>query len=426
MTLNIAVIGAGIVGVCCASYLRRDGHAVTIFDPVPPGGSTSFGNLGSLSPGSAVPLATPGILKKVPGWLLDREGPLHIAPRRLPAALPWLLRFLAASRPERVKSAAAALSALHAPLFECYAPLLKEAGADDLVRRPGQLYVFETEESYAASRFELQLRRAHGERQETIGGEELRQIEPALARRFVKGVYLPDAGHCVDPEQLVARLAKAFCRNGGTIAKERVNAIHPHGADAVEIVTGGTTRRVDRVVVAGGAWSNAVLKPLGARVPLESLRGYHVVLRGVSTMPRMALRFVEAKLMATPMAMGLRIGGLIEIAGLRARQNPGRAKVLAQAAARLFHGVEPGDYTEWMGHRPGTPDSLPVIGPLPGTPTILCAFGHGQTGLTGAASTGRLIADLVAQRRPSVDPSPYRPDRFSIGGGARRAINAAV
>jgi len=412
MSLNIAVVGAGIVGVCCASYLQRDGHAVTIFDPVPPGGSTSFGNLGSLSPGSAVPLATPGILKKVPGWLLDREGPLHIAPRRFAAALPWLMRFLAASRSSRVKSIAAALSALHAPLFECYAPLLKSAGAEDLVRRPGQLFVFETEESYAASRFELALRRAHGERQETIGADELRQLEPALAPRFVKGVYLPDAGHCVDPEQLVVRLAEAFCRAGGAIAPERVTAIRPEGATAVEIVTDRATRRFDSIVVAGGAWSNALLRPLGARVPLESLRGYHVELRGVGVMPRMALRFSEAKLMATPMATGLRVGGLIEIRGLAEPPTPGRAKMIARIAARLFQNLDDVEFTEWMGHRPGTPDSLPVIGTLPGIPTIHCAFGHGQTGLTGAASTGRLISDLVARRLPFIDPAPFSPSRF--------------
>jgi D-amino-acid dehydrogenase len=412
MGLNVAVVGAGVVGLCCASYLQRDGHAVTIFDPVPPGGSTSFGNLGSLAPGSCVPLATPGILGKVPRWLLDRDGPLHIAPRRLAAAVPWLMRFVAASAPSRVRSIADALSALHAPVFDCYAPLLKDAGAEDLVRRLGQLYVFETEDSYAHSRFEIELRRARGERQETVGADELRQLEPALAPRFVKGVYLPDAGHCVDPERLVIRLAEGFCRNGGVVAAERVLAIRPDGDGRVEMATERGAQRVDRVVVAGGAWSNALLRPLGASVPIESLRGYHVVLRRIEAMPRMALRFAEAKLMATPMDMGLRIGGMIEIAGLRAPPRAARARALARLGARLFRGADAADYTEWMGHRPGTPDSLPVIGSLPGATMIYCAFGHGSTGLTGAASTGRLVADLIARRRPFIDPAPYRPERF--------------
>lgn len=410
--MKIAVIGAGVVGVCCASYLQRDGHAVTIFDPVPPGGSTSFGNLGSLSPGSCVPLALPGIVKKVPAWVIDPEGPLHIKPRRLPAALPWLLRFLAASRWSQVESIAAALSALHAPVFECYAPLLKDANAEDLVRRPGQLYVFESEANYADSRFELELRRVHGERQEIVGAEELHQVEPALAPRFAKGVYLPDAGHCINPERLVIRLAEAFCRHGGAIAGERVLAIRPAGVDNADLITDGGRLSFDRIIIAAGPWSQKLLAPLGARVPLESLRGYHVVLRGTGAMPKMAVRFAEAKLMATPMQMGLRIGGKIEIGGLDAPPTLGRAAALARIGASLFRHARPDDYSEWMGHRPGTPDSLPVIGPLPGTPAIHCAFGHGQTGLTGAASTGRLVSDLIACRKPFIDPTPYRPNRF--------------
>lgn len=411
MSLNVVVIGAGIVGICCANYLQRDGHAVTVLDSVPPGGSTSFGNLGSMAPGSCVPLATPGVLRKVPRWLLDREGALHIAPRRLAAALPWLMRFAASAAPDRVRDIAAALNALHAPVFECYAPLLKAARAEDLVRRPGQLYVFESEASFAHSQFEIDLRRSYGERQQIVGAEEIRQLEPALASRFVRGVYLPDAGHCVNPEQLVLRLAETLARNGGTIAAERVMSLRPQDVGCVEVVSDVRVRRADRVVIAGGAWSNGLLRPLGAAVPLESLRGYHVVLRKAQ-MPRMALRFAEAKLMATPMAMGLRIGGTIEIAGLKAQPSPARARALARLGAGMFREADPDGYTEWMGHRPGTPDSLPVIGPLPAYPSIHCAFGHGQTGLTGAATTGRLVADLIAGRAPMIDPVPYRPDRF--------------
>src|SRR5262245_38296241 len=144
MPLNIAVIGAGIVGVCSASYLQRDGHIVTIFDPVSPGGSCSFGNLGSLSPGSCVTLALPGVLGQVPKWVLDPDGPLQLSAKRLPAALPWLMKFVAAASPARVARIADALGALHSPVFEAYAPLLKAAGAEHLVQRPGQLYVFET------------------------------------------------------------------------------------------------------------------------------------------------------------------------------------------------------------------------------------------------------------------------------------------
>jgi D-amino-acid dehydrogenase len=411
MPLKVAVIGAGIVGVCSASYLQRDGHTVTIFDPVPPGGSCSFGNLGSLSPGSCVPLALPGVLRKVPKWLIERDGPLHLSAKRLPAALPWLARFVAASSPARVARIADALGALHSRVFEAYAPLLKAAGAENLVQRPGQLYVFETEESYRHGATELALRRERGERQEVLGAEELRQFEPALALRCARGVFLPDAGHCVDPEGLVKSLAEAFSRAGGRIESRRVTGLRAEG-EGVSLKTEAASYRFDRVVVAGGAWSSALLRPLGARVPLESLRGYHAVLKRAGRMPRMAIRFTEAKIMATPMAMGIRIGGTIEIAGLAPPPRPGRAKALAALGARMFVEADGADFTEWMGHRPGTPDSLPVIGPLAHHRSVICAFGHGQTGLTGAAVTGRIVADHVAGRAPEFDVSPYSPRRF--------------
>ena len=411
MSLNIAVVGAGIVGLCSASYLQRDGHKVTIFDPVAPGGSCSFGNLGSLSPGSCVPVAMPGVLSKVPRWLIERDGALRISPRRLPAALPWLARFVAESRPARVRRNSDALHALHSPVFESYAPLLKGAGAEHLVRRPGQLYLFESEESYAHGQPELELRRTHGERQEIIGPDEIRQLEPSLAQRYARGVFLPDSGHCVDPEGLVKILAETFVRAGGRIAAQRVTALS--AADGgVTLQADGESARFHRVVIAGGAWSNDLLRSFGAKVPLESLRGYHAVMRRAGHMPRMAIRFAEAKIMVTPMAMGLRVGGTMEIAGLTAPPTLSRATALAKLGARIFREVDPADYTTWMGHRPATPDSLPVIGPLRRQPEVICAFGHGPTGLTGGAMTGRLVADHIAGRKPAVDQTPYLPARF--------------
>jgi D-amino-acid dehydrogenase len=280
-----------------------------------------------------------------------------------------------------------------------------------LVRRPGQLYVFETEESYRHSQPELELRRAHGERHEIVGADEIRQLEPSLARSYARGVFLPDSGHCVDPEGLVRALAVAFQRAGGRIAARRVTAIG-HAGDGVAIQTGPESARFDRVVIAGGAWSNELLRPLGAKVPLESLRGYHAVLPRPEHMPRMAIRFTEAKIMTTPMAMGLRIGGTMEIAGLDAPPTPARAAALAKFGARIFRGADTAGHTTWMGHRPATPDSLPVIGPLARQPAAICAFGHGPTGLTGGAMTGRLVADCIAGRKPAVDPTPYLPARF--------------
>ncbi len=413
MTRRIVVVGAGIVGVACASYLQRDGHLVTLIDRGAPGEGCSFGNAGGMSPGSCVPVATPGMTRQVPKWLLDPLGPLAIRWSYLLPVLPWLIRFLRAGQPETVQRIADGIRALLAGVFDNYAPLVKAAGAEHLVHsRAGQMYVWRSQAAFDGDRFGLRLRRDRGVAMEELDRHELRQREPALAPIFEKAVVFPEHGHCSDPFRLVQMLAEHFERNGGTILKREVTGFARDGERVTGVRTGSGAIAADTVVIAAGAWSARLAKQLGTHIPLEAQRGYHVTVADPGVAPRINVMWADAKFMATPMDMGLRFAGTVELAGLDAPPDYRRARKLLELGRQMYPGLKVGTVTEWMGHRPCTPDTLPVIDFAPGRNDVVFAFGHGHTGLSAASTTGKLVAEMIAGRRPSIDPAPYRATRF--------------
>ncbi|MGE0717910.1 MAG: NAD(P)/FAD-dependent oxidoreductase [Alphaproteobacteria bacterium] len=413
MARSVVVIGAGIVGMAAASFLRRDGHTVTVIDEREPGDGCSYGNAGAISPDMVVPMSTPGMLGKLPGWLMDPLGPLAIRPSYLPKAAPWLMRWVAAGRMDRVQASSAALRRLHQPVFEVYRDLLGVERFHDLVRTGGQLYVWRTEEVGRNERIADALREAAGVRAEKVAAHELRQMEPSLSAAYCRGLWLPDNGHTSNPKRLVATVAELFQRSGGSILRRKVTAIQVIDGRVRAVRTPEGLVPADTVVVAAGAWSMRLLKPLGVRVPLEAERGYHVMLPDPGLTIRNKLSNRSGSFSVTVMEGGVRLAGTVEIAGLDAPPNEERALVLLRQAAEMFPGIRTDGYRTWMGFRPGTPDSVPFIGAAPGVQGLFLDFGHGHTGLTGAPMSGRLLADLVAGRKPAIDPAAYSPTRFS-------------
>lgn len=411
-TRRVIVIGAGIVGAAAANFLRRDGHGVTLVDASDPGEGCSYGNAGLISPDMCVPAALPGMLRKLPGWLADPRGPLAIRWAYLPWATPWLLRWARAGRMAQVELSAAALRLLHARSFEGYEELLGGAGMADLIRRTGQLYLWESEERSEAERIAAALRDQLGVRTHAIGAEEIRQMAPEVSPRFKRGLFFPDNGNTVNPQRLVRTLADRLGQAGGAVVRARVLDIDV-GAEGVRaVVTDRGAIAADAVVVAAGAWSNRLLTKFGLRLPLETERGYHVMLPTPGLRPRLALSHRNQMFGLTPMEHGLRVAGTVEIAGLDAPMDENRARLLLRQVQAMLPGVDIAGAQFWMGHRPSFPDSLPVIDRMPGCPSVFLAFGNGHTGMTGAPMTGRLVADLVAGRAPTIDPSPFRADRF--------------
>ncbi len=406
------IVGAGIVGVACGLYLQRDGWKVTLIDRGSPGEGASKGNAGLIALSHATPMALPGIVRRVPGMLLDPDAPLAIRWRYLPRLAPWLIRFLRASTDAEVERICAALASLLHDALDAYRPLLELAGAGDLVHRRGLLYVYENERSFARARAEIELRRRFGVEVETVGPNEIRQLVPDLAPIFNRGAFYPACGHVVDPYRLVQVLAQALRREGGTVLCEDVVGFDLNDRGVRAVRTTAAAHPAEAVVVAAGAWSRSLARALGLRVPLDTERGYNVTVADPGIEPRLPVVSGDHLFGVTPMLDGVRLGGTVEFAGLKARPHPSRHALLMKVAKRLYPGLDVSRRTEWMGFRPSMPDSLPVIGASPRYTNAFLAFGHGHIGLTTAAATGRAIADLAAGRPTAFDLAPFRPDRF--------------
>ncbi len=414
---DIVVIGAGIVGLAAACWLQRDGHRVTLLDPRVPGSGASSGNAGCFSPGSIVPLSAPGVLRQVPGWLLDRSGPLALRWRHLPRVAPWLLRFVRAGTAAGVEHQAAALARLLAPVQECLRPLLEDAGAEDLVRRDGSLIVYRTRAGWERSQAAWALRRRNGVEWRELGPEALRALDPALTPGLYRGALLPGHGHTLDPQALACRLAASVLRRGGRVVAGVATGFSFQGDRLRAVLTETGPVAADRAVLAAGAQSGRLARLLGDRVPLESERGYHLQLAPCGAGPHLPTFSAEGRFVASPMAGGVRLTGVVELAGLRAAPDWRRAHALLPLARTLYPELCGKGASVWMGHRPSMPDSLPVIGPSSRSADVIHAFGHGHLGLTGAPGTGRLVAQLIAGEPPFVDLSPFAADRFRASKG---------
>jgi D-amino-acid dehydrogenase len=421
-TPDVVVVGAGIVGLACAWSALRDGASVVVIDRDFAGDRTSHGNAGGIAVTECTPIAVRGLFWKALKWLADPLGPLALDWRHLPAALPWLIEFGEAGRAARFDEISRTLAQLNGRVYDDLVPLLADIGALDTLYRRGALTVYETREAFEADAAEWAFKRELGVRWGALSADEVRACEPALAPVFAAGVFLDDWSHIGDPKRLVTQLRERVRQLGARFVEARVTALD--AADALApaaLLASGARVRGRRLVVAAGAWSARLAATLGERVLLDSERGYNTTLPTPGIALSREVIFAERKFVATPLDIGLRIGGAAEFAGLSAPPNYQRSAALLKLGRRYLPDLDETGAVQWMGHRPATPDSLPVIGPSRRVPSVLYAFGHGHLGLTQAATTGALIADLLAGRQPARVLDACSVARFS---GARTSLGA--
>jgi D-amino-acid dehydrogenase len=414
---RVAVIGAGMVGVCAASWLQREGYSVFIIEPGEPGYGASFGNAGAFNASSVTPMSMPGVMWNVPHWLLDPLGPLSLRWSYLPVIAPWLIRFIRAGSPEKAHAQARALRPLVGATLAALTPLVRDAGADGLVHRLGHLYVYRSPQGPEKEGLAWELRRENGVEFDEFDADQLRQLEPALSRDYVRGILVRENGHTSNPLLLVQRLFDHFLRMGGELVRARAIGFRLNEKRLVAVRTDHGEEPAEAAIVCAGAWSRPLAASLGERIPLETERGYHLMIRDPEIMPRIPTADADRKFVATPMDTGLRFAGTVELAGLAAPPDWRRARILLEQGRRMLPGLA-ADHSEdrisvWMGHRPSLPDSLPALGPSGATPDVIYAFGHGHVGMTSAPMTGKIVADLVAGRPPSIDIAPFAPARFA-------------
>jgi D-amino-acid dehydrogenase len=344
--------------------------------------------------------------------LFDRDSAVRVRWSYLPRIAPWLVRFLLAGRHSRVETIADVLQPLVSKAYEAHRELIALSGADGLVRPAGWLKVFETEAGFARTQYDRDIMAARGVAFDVLGPDEIRQLEPSLAHRYVKGLFQPDSAFVASPHRLVLAYAAQYERMGGSIAQDRVRGVQPiEGGVRLDCELG--FRSFDAAVIAAGAWSKELARQLGDRVPLDTERGYHLNIEpGDAGELRRAVVFPERGFVLAPMLDGIRLTSGVELAGLNAPPDFSRIRRLLPAAREALPGLSDRVTREWLGYRPSTPDSLPVIGRSARSRSVFYAFGHQHLGLTLGAITGRLIAAAVGGRDPEIDLTPFRADRF--------------
>jgi len=401
------VIGAGIVGLSCAFFLRRAGHDVTVLDRDPDGDRASLGNAGAIAQPEVMPIAAPGIISKLPRYLLDPMGPLYIRLGYTWRLWPYLSRFLRAANNSQYAASAASMGSLLATAFDDHGTIHQASGLGHLLNKDGHLWVYRSPAVRDTSP-DWKIRERQGLACTFLDRDGLLAAEPALGPMATCAVRTNDWATYVDPKAYVAGLM-AHLREQD-VAFQNCNVATLDG----NIVTGTDGRRYsfEHLVIAAGAWSHRLSEQLGDWCPLETERGYNTTLPSPGISLNRMLTFAEDHFVATPMSMGLRIGGAVEFAGLKTPPNFNRSKALLKLAAKYLPELNVDGGTEWMGHRPSTPDSLPVIDRASRYSNIFYAFGHGHLGLTGSATTGRLIAAMVRGQEAGLDLTPFCIGRF--------------
>jgi D-hydroxyproline dehydrogenase len=410
MTQHVAIVGAGIIGMNAARALQRAGADVVVYDPDEPGAACSFGNAGNIAIDHVRPLARLDVLATVPSMLLNPLAPLCLKPAGLPAAWPWLWRAAVAARPSQVRIGTTALATLLGASRAAWDEEIELSGLDDLFRTEGALVAYERADSLDRTAADARILRDHGVRVEILSADAINGLVPGLAKPAAGGRFYPDAAHTIDPHGIVLRLAERFVAEGGTIRHEKVTGFLLADGCVAGLQTPARTEKVDAVVLATGLASRALAEQLGARTPIGGERGYHVVLENGPAL-ELSVTFAERGFIATPMAMGLRLAGTVEL-GAGAAPDWRRAEALLHHMRALYSRTDLREASRWTGDRPTLPDYLPMLGASPKARNAIFAFGHQHIGLTLGAITGRIVRDLVQGRPVTTDISACRTDRF--------------
>jgi D-amino-acid dehydrogenase len=412
MEAEAVVIGAGIVGTAVAAHLAEAGLAPVVIDRTGICMETSAGNAGALAFSDVLPLAQKGLARKIPGWLADPLGPLAIPPAALPGLLPWLVRFWRAGRPDRFQAAVSAQAALMGLAEAEWSALIARAGIGSMVHADGSLELYEGAAEFEASLPGWAARDRFGIAYRHIAQSELAALQPGLSEQFTAGTFVPGWKTVSDPQLFGTAVWRHAERHGATFRQAEVGAIRPAGERLTLELSQGARLTTSRLVIAAGAWSHQLARHFGDRIPLQTERGYNTTLPLTAFDVKRQLIFGGHGFVITPLSTGIRVGGAVELAGLRRPPNFARAAAMLEKAKRFLPGLDAGGGRQWMGFRPSLPDSLPVIGRSRTDPRVHYAFGHGHLGLTQAAASGRLIADAILGHPAAIDPTPFSAQRF--------------
>lgn len=410
MPQSVIVIGAGFTGVCTAEHLRRSGAAVTLLDRVRPGDTrqASFGNAGLLARTAIVPALEPDILPHLPKYLLSRKSPLNLRWSYLPKFLPFGLSFLRNATPARVRRITRSIDMLAHDTFDQHLRLARGTPAEKYIFSSSLTYLYPRKRDFDANRFSNALLAELGVVPDHLELNQMREIDPQLGDSYRFGARYKGNGRVSDPAAYLQALTAHFEANGGRFVPGAATGIQGRSVTLQD----GTTLQADTIVIAAGAWSKALTGSLGIKVPLEGERGYHLMLKAPSFMPPVPYLVTDAKYGLTPMDGGIRCAGTTEFAPLDSEPADRPLDLLRESVRRLYPTLAWAEEDTWMGHRPTTPDSLPMLGRSKVNPNVVLAFGSQHLGLTIGPKLGSLAAQVALNRPTNLDISALAVDRF--------------
>ncbi len=411
MTQPVTILGAGIVGICTALSLAQRGVPVRVIDRGAPGQETSFGNAGVISPWSIIPQSLPGTWKQIPSLMFGANKALSVHPKAWPSMIPWGLAFLRKGSRAQVEATADAMETLCAPCIDLYRQHLSGTGFENLVADAMYVHAFRDGSRATLDAIDYDIRRQKGAELELVGRDELRRVEPTLGSDFEAAVLIKGQARAVSPGRIGGVLTEK-ARGLGVVFK-RADIRHVERQDAgFRVVCDGESFEAERIILAMGAWSPEILKPLGYRVPLMAERGYHVEFPEPQIELTNSVMDVDAKCVASSMEGGLRFAGQAEFAPVDAPADAKKEAHLTRLARAAFPGLNTKQSRFWMGRRPSFPDSLPALGPVEGAPGLFANFGHSHYGLMMAPKSGEILADMLTDARSNLDASPFALARF--------------
>lgn len=411
-THDVTIIGAGLVGICCALSIVESGLSVKLIDRDDPGQGASYGNAGIISPWSIVPQSMPGIWKQIPAMLFRSDGPLSIAPSYLPKLIPWGIQFLRNATETKARKASDAMEVLNSSNVELYRRHLQGTGHENLVQDSYYVHAFRNENKANLNDLGYAIRLEKGADLEKISAQELRVLEPALSHEFNAAILIKGQARATSPGNIGKVLAEKAANAGVKIIKANVESITSNSQNDWVTKTNIGDHASSKIVLSAGAWSMKLLKPLGVSLPLEAERGYHLEYNNPGFKLNNSVMDVDNMFVANSMDNGLRIAGTAEFSGVDAPPNQKRIDSLKKHAEAMFPKLNTEDIKTWMGSRPSMPDSLPVLGELPKHKGLFAAFGHSHYGLMMAPKTGQIISELISEKPINHDLSAFNARRF--------------
>ena len=407
--IKIGIIGSGIQGVCCALFLQKKGYQVTLFDRDEPGNAASYGNAGHFSPYASVSLNRTDILTDIPSMLISTRGPLALKWNYVPKMIPWFLKFLKNCSTKNMMHTAKYMHQILDIALPAYDELFDEIDLSGLVENKGIMYIW-NDQNLKSRELEIKIRDEIGAEQQLLNQKEIHDLEPNIKKIYHAGVFYKKARHARNPKRILLKLFDLFLKKEGKFLKLNIKDIT---FDNEKPILKSETQQFafDKVVIACGAFSKKLTDKLDEKIPLDTERGYHIHFKGCDHLISRPVVFQNRGFGMTPMEQGLRVVGTVEFGGLENPLSKGRIKNLINNAKYLLDGL-PEHEDEWLGFRPTLPDYLPVIGPSKNYKNIFYSFGHHHLGWTLAAISGKIISNMIADKKTNLNLEPYSSKRF--------------